>query len=206
MRLQWPVAPEGLTAAGEAVRLRPLQRADWTAYRDLRADNLEHLRPGSVDDPDAPGLGTLPMVRPAFLRTVRSAARAARQGQSLRWAVEHRGRLAGEMVLDAMRWGGHRSCSAGYWVDHRVSGRGVGRTALWLALEHALTRTPLHRVEVAVSVDNPAGLALAAALGLREEGVRRAAVFVDGRWRDHLVHAVTAPEWPLPAPGRGGGG
>ncbi len=191
----WPVSPEGQTAGGEVVRLRPLLRRDWAAYRQLRQDNLEHLRQGTADDPDAPGLGALPPVRQAFGRLVRQAPRRAAAGAGLHWGIEHRGRLAGEMVLDEVRWGGHLSASAGYWVDSAVTGRGVGRTALALALDHALCGAGLHRVEVAVAVHNEASLAMVAALDLREEGLRKAAVFIDGQWCDHRVFAVTAPEW-----------
>ncbi|MFC0358895.1 GNAT family N-acetyltransferase [Kytococcus schroeteri] len=191
----WPVCPEGLTPAGEVVRLRPLVRGDWPAYLRLRRANLGHLTPGTADDPDAPGLGAVPPVRAAFHRMVRRARPEALSGAALHWGVEYRGELAGEMVLDDIRWGGHRSASAGYWVDSAVTGRGVGRTALRLALDHALGPVGLHRVEVAVAVDNATSLAMVGALGLREEGLRRAAVFIDGAWRDHRVFAVTAPEW-----------
>ncbi|OLT32594.1 hypothetical protein BJF82_11695 [Kytococcus sp. CUA-901] len=70
----------------------------------------------------------------------------------------------------------------------------MGRTALALAIDHALA-AGLHRVEVAVAVHNEASLAMVAALGLREEGVRVGATFIDGQWCDHRVFAVTAPEW-----------
>ncbi|WP_462418491.1 GNAT family N-acetyltransferase [Kytococcus sp. Marseille-QA3725] len=177
------------------MRLRPLVRADWPAYQRLRQENLDHLTPGTADDPRAPGLGAVPPVRSAFLRMVRSARSRAVSGQVLHWGIEHRGALAGEMVLDDIRWGGQCSASAGYWVDRAVTGRGIGRTALLLAVDHALTQVHLHRVEVAVAVHNHASLAMVEALGLREEGVRREAVFIDGAWRDHRVFAVTASEW-----------
>lgn len=195
-RVQWPVSCEGRTPTGESVRLRPLTRHDWPEYQGLRRDNLEHLTGGTADDPEAPGLGALPPVRQAFLRMVRQAPVRATAGESLHWGIEHQGRLAGELVLDDIRWGGVCSTSAGYWVDRAVTGRGVGRTALALGIDHALGPVGLHRVEVAVAVHNEASLAMLGALGLREEGLRRGAVFVDGHWADHRVFAVTAPEWP----------
>ncbi|OLT32595.1 hypothetical protein BJF82_11700 [Kytococcus sp. CUA-901] len=64
--LEWPVTLEGRTAAGDPVRLRPLLRSDWRAYQQLRRDNLDHLREGTADDPDAPGMGAIPPVRTAY--------------------------------------------------------------------------------------------------------------------------------------------
>lgn len=192
--LEWPVTLEGRTAAGDPVRLRPLLRSDWRAYQQLRRDNLDHLREGTADDPDAPGMGAIPPVRTAYHRFVRSVPRHAAVGAAVHWGIEHRGRLAGEMALGDVRWGGQRTASAGYWVDRQVTGRGVGRTALALTIDHALA-AGLHRVEVAVAVHNEASLAMVAALGLREEGVRVGATFIDGQWCDHRVFAVIAPEW-----------
>ena len=42
--------------------------------------------------------------------------------------------------------------------------------------------------------ENAASLRVVQKLHLRPEGMRRAAIHVDGAWRDHLVFALTAEE------------
>ena len=52
----------------------------------------------------------------------------------------------------------------------------------------------LHRVQLEIRPDNAPSLAVAAKLGLREEGLRRAYLHIDGAWRDHRSFAVVTDE------------
>ena len=51
-------------------------------------------------------------------------------------------------------------------------------------------------MEVNIRPENEASLRVVQKLGLREEGLRRAYLHVDGAWRDHRSFAVTAEEVP----------
>ena len=52
----------------------------------------------------------------------------------------------------------------------------------------------LHRVEATVRPENAASRAVLAKAGLREEGLLKRYLDVDGAWRDHLLVAVTVEE------------
>ncbi len=181
----WPV----VLTDGEVV-LRPLGRRDARAWRAVRAANTGWLTPWEATAPDertpAPGFGAM----------VRSLNRQARSGRALPFAVEVDGRLSGQVTVAGIVWGSLRSGHVGYWVDRRVAGRGVAPTGVALAVDHCFTVLGLHRLEVNIRPENTASLRVVAKLGLREEGIRRAYLHIDGGWRDHRSFAVTAQEVP----------
>ena len=64
-----------------------------------------------------------------------------------------------------------------------------------MVLDHLLgPEVGLHRVEINVRPENVRSLALCRRLGLREEGLRRGLMNIDGAWADHLSFAVVAEE------------
>ncbi|TFI15606.1 N-acetyltransferase, partial [Micrococcus endophyticus] len=69
-------------------------------------------------------------------------------------------------------------------------------TAVAMAADWAFRSAGLHRVEVNIRPENAASLRVVEKLGLRDEGVRRSYLHVDGDWRDHRTFAITAGEVP----------
>ncbi|MFP5334097.1 MAG: GNAT family N-acetyltransferase [Actinomycetes bacterium] len=172
------------------VVLRPLRRRDARAWRRVRAENADWLRPWEATSPvpDAPF--------PSFGQLRRELARQARDGRSLPFALEHRGRLAGQVTVGGIMWGSLRSGHIGYWIDRRLAGQGITPRAVAMVTDHCFFTVGLHRLEVNVRPENTASLRVVAKLGLREEGLRRAYLHIDGDWRDHRSFAVTVDEAP----------
>lgn len=181
----WPVV---LTSG--PVTLRPLRHSDARAWRRVRSDNEAWLAPWEATSPSP----STPV--PSFWRLRRELARQARQGLSLPFALEHEGTVAGQVTVGAIVWGSLRSAQVGYWVDRRLAGRGLIPLAVALAADHCFFTVGLHRLEVNVRPENAASLRVVEKLGLREEGLRRAYLHIDGSWRDHRSFAVTAEEVP----------
>jgi ribosomal-protein-alanine N-acetyltransferase len=181
----WPA----VLVAGDVV-LRPLRRRDARAWRRVRADNADWLAPWEATSPvpEAP--------LPSFGQLRRELARQARSGRTLPFVIEYAGALAGQVTIGGITWGSMRSAHVGYWVDRRVAGRGIAPTAVALAADHCFFTVGLHRLEVNIRPENAASLRVAAKLGLREEGLRRAYLHIDGAWRDHRSFAVTVEEVP----------
>ena len=107
-----------------------------------------------------------------------------------------RDRLVGLVSLGGVQLGSVLSGAVGYWVDRREAGRGLTPTAVAMVTDWAFRGLGLHRVEVNIRPENEASLRVVQKLGLREEGLRRAYLHVDGDWRDHRSFAVTAEEVP----------
>lgn len=171
------------------VVLRPLRRGDAPAWLALRARNDQWLRPWEATAPTPPRGPS-----PTFATYVRNLRRQARDGQTLPFAVVHRGELVGQLTVATISRGSLSSASIGYWVSEHVAGRGIMPTAVALAVDHCLGPVGLHRVEIAIRPENAASLRVVAKLGLREEGLRERYMHIQGAWRDHRTFAVTAEE------------
>ncbi|TWP38638.1 GNAT family N-acetyltransferase [Leekyejoonella antrihumi] len=188
MSATWPVSVEGQWA-GSTVRLRPLRaRADRKEFLALRADNADWTRPWDSTSPHTPSQ------RLSFAQLVRQQDREGRDGLALPFAVEVNGALAGQMHLFSVVHGALMSGAAGYWISKRLAGQGITPFALAMLIDHAFGRCDLHRVEVNIRPDNPASLRVVDKLGLRDEGVRRAYLHINGTWHDHRTFAITVED------------
>ncbi|MDY6055812.1 GNAT family protein [Micrococcus sp.] len=187
----WPVALRHGT-----LTLRPLTRRDRRAWEEQRRVNADWLTPW---DATSPVPGTAPA---SFAQIVRWHGRQARAGTSYTWGIAldedapGRDRLIGLLSLGGVQYGSVRSGAVGYWIDRRHAGQGIAPTAVAMCVDWALHGLGLHRVEVNIRPENRASLRVVEKLGLREEGLRRAYLHVDGAWRDHRSFAVTAEEVP----------
>mgnify|MGYP003420292857 FL=1 len=71
------------------------------------------------------------------------------------------------------------------------------REALAAALADVFgPRVALHRVQANARPENTRSLLLLARLGFVVEGVAEEYLFIDGAWRDHVLTALRAPDWP----------
>jgi putative acetyltransferase len=77
----------------------------------------------------------------------------------------------------------------GMFVHPDYWGHGIGSKLVTAALDVADNWLNLKRVELDVFVDNEAAIHLYKKFGFETEGVRRKAVFGEGKWRDNLVMA-----------------
>ena len=188
----WP-----LTLRDGELTLRPLRRRDRRAFEELRSRNAGWLRPWDASDPDS--------VRgPLDFATLRRwNDRQARLGLSLPLAIVVEGRLLGQITAGPLQYGALRTAVLGYWSDQAAAGRGIVPRAVALVIDHLFAELGMHRIEVTVRPENAASLRVVEKLHLRPEGLRRAAIHVDGAWRDHLVFALTAEEVATGDDGRG---
>jgi ribosomal-protein-alanine N-acetyltransferase len=182
----WPVVLED----GD-VRLRPLKRRDAKAWLALRAVNARWLERWEASSP-VPAEGPAP----TFGEFVRMLSAQARQGTALPFAVDHEGRLAGQLTVSSIVYGSLRSASIGYWVSQHVAGRGVIPTSVALATDHCFTALGLHRVEVNIRPENGPSLRVVEKLGFRDEGLRTRYLHINGEWCDHRTFALTVEDVP----------
>ena len=69
-------------------------------------------------------------------------------------------------------------------------------TAVALVADHCFSVVGLHRISADVRPENAASLAVVRKLGMREEGLHRRYLHIDGAWRDHLTFALLAEDAP----------
>lgn len=61
-------------------------------------------------------------------------------------------------------------------------------------LEIAFKALKLHRVEAGIEPQNKRSLSLAKSIGMRREGLSKRRLFLDKKWLDMAIYAITAEE------------
>jgi RimJ/RimL family protein N-acetyltransferase len=79
--------------------------------------------------------------------------------------------------------------------DRGSRGKGFGREAVRLLIDHVYATTSVERVGATCDVENVASYRLVEGLGFRREGTLRSALFHHGRWHDVYFYGVTRAEW-----------
>ena len=182
----WPVS----LREGNLV-LRPLQRSDAAAYREVRATNSDWLQPWEATSPEQ-------NFEPLGFHELRRILNAnARKGLGLPFAIEVDGSFRGQVTVSGIQWGSLRSAQIGYWIDQRVAGRGHTPTAVALAADYALFEVGLHRVEINIRPENAPSLRVVEKLGFRDEGLRAKYMHINGQWADHRTFALLAEDAPF---------
>jgi ribosomal-protein-alanine N-acetyltransferase len=171
------------------VGLRPLRASDARAWNEVRARNLDWLKPWEATVP--PGDLSAPRT---FRGLVRDLRRQAREHRALPFAVTVDDRFAGQLTVTNIVGGSARWAQLGYWIDRRHAGQNVIPTAVALVVDHCVFTLKLHRIEVAIRPENTASLRVVEKLGFSEVGYARGYLHIDGDWRDHRLFAITAEE------------
>ncbi len=178
---------------GPSVRLRPLVPSDYPSVMGWYSDP-ELVAPHDRFVTDTPE---------EFARGVESAV-ADPSSLAPRFAVERRAErdLAGIVgyyrahpVLEYLE--------AWYLIGNPAArGRGVGREAVGLLVDHLFRTTSVERVGTSIDVDNTPSVRLVERLGFRLEGTLRSALYHHARWHDVRVYGIIRSEWvgrPAPA-------
>lgn len=189
MRLSWSWPVTLTQRVGEhEVGLRALHaRHDKHEWQALRMANQTWTGPWDSTSP----YREIPL---SFKDGVKAQHAEAREGRLLPWALTVDGALAGQVHVFSIVRGAEQGGTIGYWIAEKHAGRGIVPCAVAMAIDHAFRAERLHRIEINIRPDNANSLRVVEKLGLRDEGVRRAFLHIDGAWRDHRTFAVTSEE------------
>lgn len=173
------------------VSLRPLERADADAWREIRGRNADWLTQWEATLP--PGESRR---ADSYVQVVRRLRGLAKRGQAMPFAIEVGGRFAGQVTVNNIVRGSAQFASIGYWLDHAVAGRGVMPTAVALVIDHCFVTARLHRIEISIRPENSNSLRVVEKLGLHEVGYAPRFLHINDDWRDHRIFAITAEDCP----------
>ena len=147
---------------------------------------------------------TEPHTRPDAERFVAERSRQVeprRPGDVLALAVEHDGRVVGDVVLILV--GGESpsgttpSIGEVGWSFHPdCGGRGLATEAARALVGLAFGHYRLHRVKAQLDARNTASARLCERLGMTREAHLRQDWWSKGEWTDTLVYGLLADEWP----------
>lgn len=117
------------------------------------------------------------------------------------WAIEIDGALGGWLSYHEEDDPDYRHAGFDIFVASRLGGRGYGREALRLAIDH-LAASGHHRFTIDPAAANERAIRAYAAVGFRPVGrMRQYERGRDGTWHDGLLMDLLASELPPGAPG-----
>lgn len=182
-----PVLAPDYPVRTERLALRPIDVErdldDLHAY--LSREDVCRYIPAVPRDREQLRQAYAPGRRPSVLR---------REGEVLCLAVEHEGRLIGDIVLF---WHSekHRSGEIGYAFNPEFHGRGFATETARALLGLAFDGLGLHRVTARVDERNTASARVIERIGMRKEAVEREAEWFKGEWSTLVHYAMLEDEW-----------
>jgi len=181
------------TLFGRRVLLRPLLPTDFPAWREVRRRNSEWL---TKWEPTRPvGAPDVIEDREAFSIRCNARQRERQLGSAYGFGIFVDGEFAGEINLSSVQRGPFQSGSIGYWIDEAKAGKGYTPEALVVLAQYCFDELRLHRVEIAIVPRNDASLRVVQKLELRDEGLSKGFLEIDGNWEDHIRFGLTFEDW-----------
>jgi ribosomal-protein-alanine N-acetyltransferase len=104
------------------------------------------------------------------------------------------GQVAGRINLNNIVRGPFQSCALGYWVSAGENGRGLATTAVGAMKRMAFAELGLHRIEAGTLVQNVRSQRVLERNGFVRFGLAPAYLHIAGRWQDHILWQVVAPD------------
>jgi ribosomal-protein-serine acetyltransferase len=169
---------------GNGVVVRTYTLDDAQALFDLIDSNRDHLRPWMIWEHTTKGVDDTRTYIQSCLDDPVSI-----EGNGI--FVD--GALGGGIGLDIDTLS--NSGEIGYWLAKEHEGRGIVTRACERFFDLAFDELGLHRVELQAASDNVRSRAVAARLGMREEGVWRDGIRVADGYLDSVGYGILEDEW-----------
>ncbi|HJL15300.1 MAG TPA: GNAT family N-acetyltransferase [Sandaracinaceae bacterium LLY-WYZ-13_1] len=182
----------------ERTILRAGVEDDAPAIADFFERNRAHFERWDPKRPPA-------FFEPPFWRArIAEDARRAEADRGYRlWIADRHDGGAGARVIGFVHFsnvvrGAFQACHLGFGIDRAREGTGRMREALEAALGWAFEELNLHRVEANHRPENVRSAALLERLGFVPQGYARHYLHIHGAWRDHVLTALSNPDWRPP--------
>lgn len=181
------------TLFGRRIVMRPLVAGDFAAWREVRRRNVDWLT--KWEPARIPGQPDVVEDREAFNVRCSARHRERQLGTGYGFGVFVDGDFAGEINLSSVQRGPFQSAYVGYWIDEKHAGHGYIAEGLVVLARYCFDELALHRLQIAIIPRNTASRRVVEKLHLREEGVARRYLEINGTWEDHVRYAITAEDW-----------
>ena len=181
------------TLFGRRVLLRPLVATDFPSWREVRRRNSEWLTKWEPTRP--PGAPDVIEDREAFTVRCNARQRERQLGSAYGFGIFVDGEFSGEINLSSVQRGPFQSGSIGYWIDEERAGHGYTPESVVVLAKYCFDDLHLHRLEIAIVPRNSASRRVVEKLELREEGIAKGFLEIDGNWEDHVRYGITFEDW-----------
>lgn len=115
--------------------------------------------------------------------------------QSIRFLIFHQGQLIGISNFTQMFRGPFQACYLGYKIDRDFEGQGLMYEALNKAIFYMFDVQNMHRIMANYMPTNERSEKLLMRLGFQKEGYAKNYLLINGKWEDHILTALTNPNW-----------
>lgn len=179
---------------GERVILRPLERDDYEAYKEVR-DRCEQWLSPWEPTVDGVAMDTTSTFE-HFHHRVLAFERGSQFDTSYGFGIFlHDGTFIGEVSLGTIVRGPFQSVLLGYWIDEKYAGRGFTPEAVALVVSYAFSALGFRRIEVAIVPRNIASVRVVEKLGFVYEGQSPEYIEVAGVRETHARYCMTPSLW-----------
>ena len=186
-RITSDALPSLTTARLRIAHVEPGYERETVAFFERNRDHFSRW-----DPPTPPDFYSTSFWERSIARSIDDfvADRAVRLDLFDAGATEHRA-LIGRIGFSQIFRGPFQSCILGYQIDAAYEGRGLMHEALGAAIGYMFDDRRLHRIQANHLPENARSAALLARLGFVREGLAKDYLFIAGRWRDHVLNALT---------------
>lgn len=112
-------------------------------------------------------------------------------GDSVNFGIYKDKKFIGKVQVSNIVMGVFKSAFIGYSIDENEQGKGYMKEALKLVTKYAFDDIGLHRLEASTLLDNIKSQRVLKACGFKELGVSEKYLFINGKWRDHIIFYKT---------------
>ena len=121
-------------------------------------------------------------------------------GRVLQFVLTERGQVSngsimGQVTVSGISRGPFQAAYLGYALDHRAVGEGLMTEALRALVAFCFDGLNLHRLMANYMPDNERSARVLDRLGFEREGFARDYLYLAGAWQDHILTALTNPDW-----------
>jgi ribosomal-protein-alanine N-acetyltransferase len=191
----WPFLPRDETPIlrGRQVVLRGPRPRDYAAWRDLRRQSRDFLRPYE------PRWSEADLTRRVFMARLKRGRVEAMQGTDFNFLIflprGKRELLVGGLTLSNIRRRAAQHVNLGYWMGKDYAGNGLMTDAVATVLPFVFNTLGLHRIHAAFLPTNVASRRVLEKNGFKEEGYAESYLQIDGRWADHVLFGLSREQY-----------
>jgi len=170
------------------VTTRLVRHDDVPAITDLLRVNREFLAPWE------PARTEEYFTETAQRALVETGLAAYERGTAVPHVILDDGELVGRINLNDIVRGPFLSAHLGYWVAQSANGRGVASAAVAAIARVAFGEIGLHRIQASTLLHNAASQRVLERNGFVRIGMAPEYLSIAGRWQDHALFQLIAPE------------
>jgi [ribosomal protein S5]-alanine N-acetyltransferase len=108
--------------------------------------------------------------------------------------VDEASRPVGRININGIVRGAAQSATVGYWVSQSHNGRGFASAAVADVTDMAFTNLRLHRLEAGTLLHNTASQRVLLRNGFKPFAVAPSFLNIAGKWQDHILFQLLAPD------------